>query len=198
MTEATEETKEKLGHQASFVQHVFDLRDKNKGMIARLKRANNPATEYQCWELLAKFNVNLEHDWKRLPYATIAAAIAHSKNETDGQIGIGKALYLSYMDEKRTSSKQLEDNSPAKVKLRRLLACDSTEEVCRILRPILSLVESRGSIPLNFDLLLKQLTRFHANQQGVKAEWAQDFYAFHEKQKEESKKPNKTQKEESA
>ena len=41
---------------------------------------------------------------------------------------------------------EAKDSDQAKAKLRRLLACDSAEEACRILRPLFSLINSRGNI----------------------------------------------------
>jgi CRISPR system Cascade subunit CasB len=152
----------------SFVERTIDLCQKDKGLAARLKRADNPVTEYQCWEHLAAFNIDLEKDYQRLPYATIAAAIAKAKVENNGTIAIGRGIALCY--EEGNNSDQ------AKAKLRRLLACESLEEVCRILRPLFSLLDSKVSLPLNYAQLLSDLLKFHFDNQRVKTRWAQDFY----------------------
>jgi len=59
----------------AFVNYIISRCQADNGLRAALKRADNPATEYQSWEVLAGFQVNLEYDNQRLPYATIAAAI---------------------------------------------------------------------------------------------------------------------------
>ena len=64
----------------------------------------------------------------------------------------------------------------AKTRLRRLLACDDLAELCRILRPMFALVDSKVSQPLDYTRLLRQLRRFPFNGQQVKAQWAQEFY----------------------
>ncbi len=143
----------------------------DKGLAARLRRADNPATEYQSWEVLAGFGIDLSRDWERLPYAAISAALARSDQQVSGQISLGQALAACYPDGA--------DSEPAKARLRRLLACRSVEELCRVLRPMLSLIDSKGGAPLDYAALLRQTLRFgHGDEaaQQIKAQWAQDFY----------------------
>jgi len=152
-----------------FVETVIDHCQKDKGMAARLRRADNPATEYQSWELLGWFGVDLERDYERLPFVTIAAAIAKSKAERNGNLSLGTAIAFCYEDG-RTSNQ-------AKTRLRRLLACEEMAEVCRILRPVLTLINSKVSQPLDYARLLRQL-RFFTYESGQKTQvqWAQEFY----------------------
>ena|SRR5579872_6854509 len=159
---------EQVNRAQRFVAFVIERIKKDKGIAAVFRRADNPATEYQCWEQLAAFNIELEKPYERVPFAAIAAAIAKTKAEQNGAIGIGRMLASCY--EEGCESNQ------AKTKLRRLLACDSVEEVCRILRPLFSLIESRSDKCLDFANLLNELLRFHSNSQQIKSRWAQDFY----------------------
>ncbi|TVS17242.1 MAG: type I-E CRISPR-associated protein Cse2/CasB [Gammaproteobacteria bacterium] len=151
-----------------FVEAVLQRSSSDKGLAARLRRGDNPATEYQSWELLGSLGVDLEKDYQRLPFVTIAAAITKSKAAENGSLSLGKALAACYED--GAESKQ------AKARLRRLLACSEIAEVCRILRPILTLIDSKVGQPLNYQRLLKQLRTFHFDDQRVKAQWAQEFY----------------------
>ena len=64
----------------------------------------------------------------------------------------------------------------AKAKLRRVLACDDVPELCRILRPVLALIDSRVPQPLDYIRLLQQLHRFAWDAQKIKSQWAQEFY----------------------
>ncbi len=151
-----------------FVAGVLKLCADSKGMAARLRRADNPATEYQSWELLAAYGIDLEQERERLPFVSVAAAIAKAKIERNGSLGLGRAIAASY--ESGNASDQ------AKTRLRRLLACDDLGELCRILRPLLSLIDSKVGQPLDYVRLLKQLRRFPFNAQQVRTQWAQEFY----------------------
>jgi CRISPR system Cascade subunit CasB len=166
----------KKGKPEAFVEFIIE-RCKDKGAAAALRRADNPATEYQCWDYLAAFSIDLENHWQRLPYSAIAAAIAKAKVEHNGQVGIGTGIALCY-DEGNQSEQ-------AKAKLRRLLACDSSVEACRILRPLFSLIESKGRSELDYARLLNQLLRFDLDSQSVKSQWAADFFRHRQTSTEE-------------
>ncbi len=160
----------KTSRSQAFVEYIIDRIAKNKGVASALKRADNPATEYQSWEYLAAFNVDLEKPWERLPFATVAAAIAKEKSAHNGNEGIGRAIAKCYDDGNQSDQ--------AKAKLRRLLACDSVEEACRILRPLFSLITSRGNSSLDYALLLEQLLKFYWESERIKSQWAQEFYKY--------------------
>lgn len=151
-----------------FVQYLFSCIERDKGVRARLRRADNPATEYQSWEILVPW-VNLTNPYERAPYVVIAAAIARSGAQSNGSLGLGKALAKSF----GVTNTLLDEDGPAHIRLRRLLAANDAIEVCRIIRPILRLIESRLSEPIDYARLLNEL-RFFNNQ--TKARWAQDFY----------------------
>ncbi len=158
----------KTSRSQAFVEYIIDRITKNKGVAAALKRADNPSTEYQSWEYLAAFSIDLEKPWERLPFATIAAAIAKEKSAHNGSEGIGRAIAKCYEDGNQSDQ--------AKAKLRRLLACDSVEEACRILRPLFSLIASRGNSSIDYARLLEQLLKFHWESDRIKSQWAQEFY----------------------
>ena len=164
------------GREANFVAWLIARCHEDKGLASRLRRADNPATEYQCWETLAAWGVDLERERQRLPFATVAAAIARAKPSANGNLSLGRAIARCF-DEGNQSDQ-------AKTRLRRLLACDELAELCRVLRPTLTLVERRVAQPLDYSRLLKQLVDFgRATASGndpwlqrIKAQWAQGFY----------------------
>lgn len=160
-----------------FVSVIIGLVNKDKGIAARLRRADsdNPGISNQSWGYLAEAGTDLENLNQCLLCSTVAAAIARSKDAdgkiTNGNFGIGQALASYY---------RKNQNDPAKIKLRRLLACDSVSEICRILRPILSLIKSKNTDKLDFVKLLDNLLKFQWDEarQKVKLQWAKDFYRF--------------------
>jgi CRISPR system Cascade subunit CasB len=163
-----EHVKAAPGRDQRFVEAILQCCSNNKGLAARLRRADNPATEYQSWEVLGALGVDLEKDYQRLPYVTVAAARAKSKAACNGKHTLGRAIAASYEDGR--------DSSQAKMRLRRLLACDELTEACRILRPILTLIDSKTGQSLDFVRLLRQLRNFPFDAQSIKAQWAQEFY----------------------
>src|SRR5690554_2674910 len=163
------ETGKNKSRDQRFVETVIERCQKDKGMAARLRRGDNPATEYQSWELLGWFGVDLEKDYERLPFVTIAADIAKSKSERNGNLTLGRAIAMCYDDGP--------DSNQAKARLRRLLACEELSEVCRILRPVLTLIDSKVGQPLDYVRLLRQLRFFtYESGQRTKTQWAQEFY----------------------
>ena len=148
-----------------FVNFALSRMLKDTAYGAALRRADNPATQTQAWEYLARW-CDIDKDWERQPFAAIAAAVARAKPKTDGSLGIGKALTACYEDGNQAD--------PAKARLRRLLACTSAEEACDILRPILSLIASRG-VRLSYGQLLNELLYF-GDGERTKTKWAVDFY----------------------
>ena len=167
---ASQKTDSPRSKSLAFVDYIIHRCQVGNGLRAALTRADNPATEYQSWEALAGFHINLEYENQRLPHTTIAAAIARAKVEQNGTVRIGQAIARCYEDGNASDQ--------AKAKLRRLLACDSVPEACRILRPLFSLIESRGNIVPDYASLLNDLLWFghDESQARIKARWAQDFY----------------------
>jgi CRISPR system Cascade subunit CasB len=169
--------KDKKLRAEAFVDDVIKrLKKHDTAFGAALRRADNPATERQSWEYLCRW-CDITKKWECKPYALIGAALAKAKPEVNGHLGIGRAIARCYPDEKEFNDNK---QSAATIKLRRLLACDTTEEACVILRSLLSLIEARRlshNIQLDYADLLKDL--LHSNEwfnNRVKAKWAMDFY----------------------
>jgi len=152
----------------AFVGFVIGCIENDKGAAAALRRADNPSMEYQSWEYLARWRINLEKPNQCLPFGLIAAAIVKGKIRKNGSLGIGEAIARCYP--KGNNSDQ------AKSKLRRLLACDTVSEVCSILRPLLRLIEAKCNRVLNYARLLDDIFYFESDSLRTKAKWAQSFY----------------------
>lgn len=171
------ETPSKSQAQA-FVEYIIRKCDADNGTRAALRRADNPSTEYQSWDVLAGFHIDLASEGERLSHALVAADIARTNTSKNGPVKIGQAIARSYQDG--------QNDDQAKAKLRRLLACDSTSEASRILRPLLRLFESRGAGPLDYVALLNDLRWFNREESRArtKIRWAQSFYGHMTKEEE--------------
>jgi len=165
-----EETDKKT-HCQSFVEYTIRRCSQDNGLAARLRRADNPTTEYQSWEHLGAFGINLERKHQRIPFVIIAASIAKTKSEQNGNMTLGSAIANCYKDGNQSQ--------PANARLRRLLACNDLFELTGVLRPMLSLIASRSAGALDYIRLLQQLQRFCFDEQRTrtKTQWAQEFYA---------------------
>ncbi|WP_117057254.1 type I-E CRISPR-associated protein Cse2/CasB, partial [Klebsiella pneumoniae] len=98
----------------------------------------------------------------------IGAALAKAKPASNGTITLGAAIAGCYPEGNQSEQ--------AKARLRRLLACTSTSEACRILRPLLALMASRSVTP-DFAGLLNELQWFSgSSRERIRARWAQEFY----------------------
>ena len=163
------ETDRKPSRAERFVKHVVLRCEKDKGFAARLRRAGNPDMEYQSWEFLANW-VDLERHDERLPYATVSSAIAAADAYRNGNLKLGQAIALCYEDGRESDA--------AKAKLRRLLSCGNISEICRVLRPLFSLINSRCSGQLDYAYILDQLLRYRFidGRERVRAQWAREFY----------------------
>jgi len=147
----------------AFIKYALARLKNDHAFGAALRRADNPAMEYQAWEYLVDW-CDITKEWERLPYALVGAAVARAKPDADGQFSLGKAITGCYDDGNRADS--------AKAKLRRVLACITIGEVCTILRPLLSLINSRN-VRISYAKLLDDLRFFN---EKTKLKWASDFY----------------------
>ena len=169
----------------SFVRRVLDKCKNDNGFAARLRRADNPDTEYYALGDLCALGINIEKDSERLPAALIAAAISRNADNmaTDGSVNIGAALRLCLDEnEQCPTTRQKQDNDiPDSLRLRRLLACERRREACLVLRPILSLVHSKieKKIHLCYAELLRDLLYFSDDNEEarryVKQRWMRSF-----------------------
>ncbi len=151
-----------------FVQSVFKaLEDKAKR--SAMRRADNPATEYQCWEFLLRHHIDIEKDAERLAATLVCASIARGKQSQNGTLKVPEALAQCYPDGAKSSA--------AEAKLRRLCACVSTEEFVEILRPMLRLIEGRTNNIDYVDLYtFLRKTQFDDVLESVKRRWVKNFY----------------------
>ncbi len=149
-----------------FVDTILTRCREDKSFAARLRRADNPDTEHYAYGLLVAFGIALECDEERRAHALIGASLSRSKRERDGTLGLGEAL-----------RRCVEKEEQGEARLRRMLACRTQDEACRMLRPLLALIAARD-MPLCHARLLDDLMafRFDAARRRICLRWAREFY----------------------
>ena len=158
--------KKETTREQNFTQWVLDRRE-DKGFAAKLRRADNPNTEYYSLGILCSFGVNIENDNERLPYALIGAALCRTDVKCDGSLNLGAAL------RKTLETDDIDDNA----RLRRILACNSVVEICRVLRPVLMWLDSKES-GISYAQLLGDIVKFNSekSRERIKLKWTKEYY----------------------
>ncbi len=147
-----------------------NARIKDKGAIARLKRADSQAP--QAWDILLKLNIPPYH----FPQCLLVGAAFCRRGETvDGGASLGLALASCFDDREQGS-----------MRLHRLLACTDCEDLLGILRPMLRFIDSRAKSRLCYARLLDELLKFDETnyQESIKLRWTQDFWNIAEQDEE--------------
>lgn len=156
----------------SFVDHIFDMvhARQDSGFAAKMKKADNEGTEAQSWELLARWT-DLENKRRTKCFALVGAAAARTRSPMNGELGLGRALWMSLEDKTEV------DKSSAAARLRRILACQDSQELVRVLRSTLRFLESK-EITLDFSRLLEELLWFdnETSHDRCRARWAMEFF----------------------
>lgn len=167
------QTKNKKGQggikltELEIVENAFKRKQEDSAFRSALKKADNPDTAYMCWEYLAGYGVNIQFENRRLPFETVLSAVAKSSITANGCLKLGEAILAAFDNDR--------ENAPARARLRRILACDSIEELCQVLKSVLQFIGSKG-IALDYAKLLKELRWFENNPEQTKAMWAQSFF----------------------
>ncbi|MCI6531122.1 MAG: type I-E CRISPR-associated protein Cse2/CasB [Mesosutterella sp.] len=173
------EAKKSLQQQCEDTVKYLIERISDKGIAANLRQADNPVTSYKAWPTLIRGGIDIRRP-DRDAYFVIAAALARGKVQQDGTQNLGEALKASF---------NADSENQGEPRLRRLLSCDTVDEACQILRPIIRLIQSRKKASLSYSRLLMDLKlfQFDAYRDRVKETWAWNFYGTDARIKEETK-----------
>lgn len=161
--------------QKFFIDWILDNSQKDNGFSAKMRRADNPDQEYYALGILCGFDIDIEKESERLPYSVVGAALCRAQVESDGSLGLGEALRIcESLKASESGEKNSDIDSP---RLRRLLSCNSIQELCRSLRPVFSLIASRN-ISLCYSKLLEDICRFQYDnaRQNIKLRWTREFF----------------------
>lgn len=147
----------------NFVTYAIKITGEDKRASAAMKRADNPSLSYKAWEYLSQF-IDIDNERELAAYGLIAANIAKNKITKDGEESLGKALKNCY---------GTEGEDQANAKLMRVLSCQTTQELCSILRYYIPFIESKYPGKLAYSRLLNDIIYFNDK---VKTRWGADFY----------------------
>jgi CRISPR system Cascade subunit CasB len=133
----------------------------------------------KSWQHFTRY-CDITNEKELKAFALIGSALAKSGNppKANGHLEIGTALNVYYSAKGRNNNDEYGIDKAAKARFLRLLACDTTEEACTILRPMLNLINSDGgTIPIDYIRLLKDLLAGDEKfNEQIKPRWAKNFY----------------------
>lgn len=155
----------------NFVNFVFEKKKNDSAFRATMKNATNEKLEWKAWPHIEKFIGNINDSDRRHIFALVGESIAKSKNESNGELSFGKAMYV--VQDKDANDKK-PDYSPRMV---RVLSFDSLDDLLGVFKQLLPFLDSRD-ISLNYALILDDLllARFEKNYESLKAKWASDYF----------------------
>ena len=158
------EPEKKVDSAASFVGMAITRIKQDGAFRAALKRADNPETESAAWEYLTPY-CDITRDWERLPYCTVGAAIARSKASANGKFGIGEAL-------RQICPEDADRETP---RLRRLIACDTADELFPVTRQILTYLAAK-EITVDYIRLLRELLTYDLYRDDIRLRWTAQYF----------------------
>ena len=150
------------GFVAMTIRRTKDASD--TGFQAVMRRADNPHQCSAAWEFLVPF-CDIANERQRLAFALVGAAIARAKPDRDGSASLGQAL-------RNICGADADAVERESRRLRRLIACDTTEELIPVLRPILNYVQGNGAV-VGYERLLRELLFWN---EKTRIAWTRDFY----------------------
>lgn len=156
-----------------FVNATFEAVACDKATRAVLRRADSSTLGFQSCEYLLKHGIDIENPLERLSASVIAASIARTHFNTDGELSFSRALQLCYPDGRKSDA--------AVMKLRRVCSCSTPEELVMVLGPTLRLIDSRD-VNVNRAHLFWQLRqfRFESQREKIRTRWMMEFFAKRE------------------
>lgn len=155
----TEEQAEKL--------LAFLLKNKeDRGMMADLRCGFSSAKQHRAWPHIARFCA-LDQEWSRLPVQTVCAAFA-SQQENTAKGNLGTTM-------RNVAGGNKEGLATFEGRFRRLLTCDSQQEICERIPSVIRAAKAKG-IPVNFRQLYCDICWWESDKYPPKLKWADAFW----------------------
>lgn len=165
---------EKKKRNSAFVDYIYKLCSKDKGLAANLRRADLKDQNSIVFSVLCGFGLDITKDAQFIPYCLITAAIARNKNYEDRTNELSFIKAMASVEKNGNSHQEKED-----ARFRRLLSCNDLKSLTLIFRHVMGFVQSRTTANINYSELLDDLCSFNyeESRQRVKRKWANQFYA---------------------
>lgn len=143
-----------------FLAQLFRIVD-DRGDRATLRRYWSPTTRHMAYPVLGKLNA-LKDDRKAIVAALYAEHPLHRAS-----VGVGKGA--SFLGQRQ------DGEHPYDRHFRRLLACDEMSDLAQQLHRLVKRLE-RDKVGIDYDKLYRDLNFWAKYREGVKIEWAADFW----------------------
>jgi CRISPR type I-E-associated protein CasB/Cse2 len=135
-----------------------------RGETAPLRRKRT-AGEVALAPVYWRVGGGLAHRRHDLPHVVLLFPLAPQARPSSSLFSFGRFL-----------RRHLGDGDGAKLRFRRLLACEDLDELDHRLRGVLRLA-CADKAPVDWGVLGADILRFFSESDGVRRRWAQDFYA---------------------
>lgn len=150
----------------------------DRGYLARLKRGLAEGTEDQSWGVLAAQHFDFSNTVKRRVWASIgglaAALVDSGLLKTEGRENMGAVMRQIMNADGKADENRMRTYE---TKLRRLLNCTSTVELCGLVVCVVRQAEAKG-VAVNCRQLYFDLNGWDDSEKREKSRvrWAQSFY----------------------
>ncbi len=159
--------KEETSTRASRFMSALRQAQPDRGKMAALRRAASPSTLRQAWPVIH----SLGEDLRNQAACTIGALFAqHPQDDQDGP-GLGATCRRIATD----NGREREIPESFERRFRRLLACDSAEDVGGQLKAWIRFAAARG-VGVNYERLFNDLAYWNSSAEQIRVRWAVGFW----------------------
>ncbi|MDD3585947.1 MAG: type I-E CRISPR-associated protein Cse2/CasB [Thermoguttaceae bacterium] len=153
-----------------FIEYLFTLSpEKDSGKLADLRKGFSKATAVRAWPHIGRFCL-LNNDRDRVIYETVGAGYAtHPVNDGTPYANFGSVMQKLAFE---SVGGDAEKRKTFDTRFRRLLACESAEEVCQHIKGVILAAKAKD-VPVPWESLFWDLKKWGDK---VKISWATKYW----------------------